>query len=1180
MYMKSLKNKIHTKYIAKKRRFQIQKFYQELFLIKKVCLITKQYQTIYLATQDFLIFDEIQQRKEQKVELNHLIQMHSEKKDFKLNSAATSDLFYNRQQFIQLVNEQIQLLETSVDSQNLNEQYKFLSGFLRESSSLVIFLQQQMQTLYKLRIYQLSAVSVERNQLTPPKYDYLSNTECTFQDLFSRNEQLKSQSSFQRAFDKSVQQSDSNFYIYPKQLAEENNSQNNNKYFDYMNNITPQQYQQKYQLYNNSSFFNDKNEDLFPVNLSESFKKIKNYSDFFDNQNNKQSTNFSEYFDTKNRYRILKQQNLELDFIKVKQPTITDEAKENYVSQFGNQSQGKQIKIVKKNTCSNNNLAIFSSPQQAMAQEEKIQSKNFSFEDMDVYEEKNTDKNYNQKFLRQEIPVQEFQLLNLPGSSPKQQNGGTPYKTFKEKQLYQKPINSNQTKQIQKFNQNNSYLDYDFDIQEGSVLKNCQKLNILNNQVTNNQNEKKSFNMDNSKQINVLGTLQKNIQENGQIDSSQFKQNHYKNDISNTQERNTQNNLLGGAQNILQTNNQCNLLNNSNQKLNIQNSQISKISNNQQSNKQNQQSNLSSQQGQVSYSQQSSHLNTQQSSNEKQNSNLFQGKISQKPQRKKKERAKKILKAYYQQNSDESLSSNPIDKKKKISKTNNKLATSMRSKIQENDKIKTKLSKRDSNYGDSNLEESLFENDTSEESSNSDLYYDQESENDDNDSLKQESDKSFDEDQSFSYSDEENLDDKGFIETQQANNSSKLNLTTKSKRGHYKKYSVKLKKKLVNLLLEGEQPKDLSQKYNIPMKNLQRWKIYGAERREGGGRKIMDLNMEVILLEYCIDYTLRGRCRCPRKLIMQKARDFTKEANKFKGSKGWLDKYSTRTGLSKIMSEYKQLKISNEREIFKYVKCKSIEHIKQKIKQVNPLNIFTSQQYIKFLEGQLSVYQNFWEIELPCYKNISSQYWQYYENRNTIQLIQNNIFSDVITEYKKFNKCSKLNDLNYYFGIPSEYFLKCLCLQNCSEKSKQPNDQTIQHQNLKEQSQIVQEANSEYLKQDLIKQVKKEAVEERMQSSAVLVDDNQNFVFSPLIIRSKNVPKYNIKQSYDLKDKQTELNNLIEGQNQTDQNDQIFNKQDKQINHFSQQKYKYAQLISDDDSSIEEIFRNYENNID
>jgi len=32
----------------------------------------------------------------------------------------------------------------------------------------------------------------------------------------------------------------------------------------------------------------------------------------------------------------------------------------------------------------------------------------------------------------------------------------------------------------------------------------------------------------------------------------------------------------------------------------------------------------------------------------------------------------------------------------------------------------------------------------------------------------------------------------------------------------------------------------------------------------------MDLNMEVILLEFCLDFTLRERSRCPRKIIMEK----------------------------------------------------------------------------------------------------------------------------------------------------------------------------------------------------------------------------------------------------------------------------------------------------------------------
>lgn len=32
----------------------------------------------------------------------------------------------------------------------------------------------------------------------------------------------------------------------------------------------------------------------------------------------------------------------------------------------------------------------------------------------------------------------------------------------------------------------------------------------------------------------------------------------------------------------------------------------------------------------------------------------------------------------------------------------------------------------------------------------------------------------------------------------------------------------------------------------------------------------MDSNMEVILLEFCLDFTLREKSRCPRKIIMEK----------------------------------------------------------------------------------------------------------------------------------------------------------------------------------------------------------------------------------------------------------------------------------------------------------------------
>jgi hypothetical protein len=63
--------------------------------------------------------------------------------------------------------------------------------------------------------------------------------------------------------------------------------------------------------------------------------------------------------------------------------------------------------------------------------------------------------------------------------------------------------------------------------------------------------------------------------------------------------------------------------------------------------------------------------------------------------------------------------------------------------------------------------------------------------------------------------------------------------------------------------------------------------------------------MEIILFEYCIDYVLRNKKRCQRKLIMEKALELTAKTKKFKGSKGWLDKYSNRTHLPKLMYIFK-----------------------------------------------------------------------------------------------------------------------------------------------------------------------------------------------------------------------------------------------------------------------------------
>lgn len=73
------------------------------------------------------------------------------------------------------------------------------------------------------------------------------------------------------------------------------------------------------------------------------------------------------------------------------------------------------------------------------------------------------------------------------------------------------------------------------------------------------------------------------------------------------------------------------------------------------------------------------------------------------------------------------------------------------------------------------------------------------------------------------------------------------------------------------------------------------------------------------------------------------------------------------------MSEYKMLRVINEKEIYRLVKAKSITHIQQKIKQGNPIKIFSSLQYIQFLKDNISRNPEFWGISLSKYISVSEE---------------------------------------------------------------------------------------------------------------------------------------------------------------------------------------------------------------
>ena len=62
----------------------------------------------------------------------------------------------------------------------------------------------------------------------------------------------------------------------------------------------------------------------------------------------------------------------------------------------------------------------------------------------------------------------------------------------------------------------------------------------------------------------------------------------------------------------------------------------------------------------------------------------------------------------------------------------------------------------------------------------------------------------------------------------------------------------------------------------------------------GGGRKILDKDMEIELAKWWIDEIREKGTLVPLAIIKKRARENNKEKTNFKASKGWLDKFIKR----------------------------------------------------------------------------------------------------------------------------------------------------------------------------------------------------------------------------------------------------------------------------------------------
>ena len=130
-------------------------------------------------------------------------------------------------------------------------------------------------------------------------------------------------------------------------------------------------------------------------------------------------------------------------------------------------------------------------------------------------------------------------------------------------------------------------------------------------------------------------------------------------------------------------------------------------------------------------------------------------------------------------------------------------------------------------------------------------------------------------------------------------------------------YSLELKKQAVDYA-KCHSNRDAARKYGVDEKRIREWRSKyqeiatkslekgGSKRKklDGGGRKITNEELEAEVLEW-IHERRAGMLRVSRKLIMKKAKiihdqstDEPAEKEKFVASRGWLEKFMKRNGLS------------------------------------------------------------------------------------------------------------------------------------------------------------------------------------------------------------------------------------------------------------------------------------------
>ena len=95
----------------------------------------------------------------------------------------------------------------------------------------------------------------------------------------------------------------------------------------------------------------------------------------------------------------------------------------------------------------------------------------------------------------------------------------------------------------------------------------------------------------------------------------------------------------------------------------------------------------------------------------------------------------------------------------------------------------------------------------------------------------------------------------------------------------------------------------MCREFAVPRKNLLRWKRVGPERKQGGGRRKLDQGLESALYDWCLQEGIRIGRPVSRAQIKAKAIEICAHPDKFRASKGWVDKFVKKFKVRKTVTD-------------------------------------------------------------------------------------------------------------------------------------------------------------------------------------------------------------------------------------------------------------------------------------